>query len=376
MKQTPEQTDSTAAVVALNVSQIMLLQNAKTLNVQSAAANWALLTAIIDMMTDVKPMYTLTLTTADLVTIAVRPIPPPSVKMEYVSKIASSRLERFSRPFRFSYPEVPEELERSILTYGQISPLILSKINNTPVIISGYRRSEILKRHKIEPLVYVLKDLLWEEALCLYITENTFQRRFNPIEKIRLCHFIKSSNIRIPSHLISEAELGDIELAASLSAFESSLVEEIREFIMRKEITINTLLRLTKMEGDRGIEILKLFKDLNLSHSEINIMALNLYILYMRGEDIDRLIKDRDQISPMQFREIIASRVNPELLRIKAEFERFRSRFKRVNLFPPENFEGDRYKIVSHFENEEEIDLLIEDLMELKRLWRENPALK
>lgn len=301
--------------------------------------------------------------------------------MEYVRvwdrrKIASNRLEGLRSSFCFSYPEVPEELERSILTYGQISPLIISKVNNTPVIISGYRRSEILKRHKIEPLVYILKDLPWEEALCLYITENTFQRRFNPIEKIRLCHFIKSSNIKIPSHLINKAELGDIELTASLSAFESSLPEEIREFIMRKGITINTLVRLTKMGRDRGIEVLRLFKELNLSHSEINTMALNLYILYMRGEDIDKLIKDRDQISATQFREIIASRVNPELLRIKEEFERFRSRFKRLELLPPDNFEGDSYKIVSHLENGEEIDLLIEELTDLKRLWRENPVLK
>ncbi len=295
--------------------------------------------------------------------------------MEIVNKTTTDDLETFYKPFNFSCPLTPVELEESIQRNGQITPITVAKVSNRMTLISGYRRFELLKKYKVKPTIFFREEMSIEDAFLHYLTENTFQRRFNPIEKIRISDYIVSNNINLPPALLNRAELGDIKITASLIDFESGLTDELRVFIAEKNITINTISRLVRMNDYVARSILKTIKILNLSHSEINKMMLDLYILYMRRENIEEILNNSSS-SYNQLKEIIFSKLNPEMQNLTREFNKFKASFKRLNIEPPENFEGDRYKIVAHFADESEIDEIIEELLRLRDLWKENPILK
>ncbi len=277
----------------------------------------------------------------------------------------------------FSYPPLDRGLENSILNTGQLCPIITSRINTNNCIIDGYKRYYILRMHNIKINSSTLPPTDIHNALNIYLEINSFHRKFNIIEKIRISKFIKSNKISIKKELISRSEIGNINLNSNLYDFVERLNEAEKDLIIDKQFSIISIERLFKISSSSDIHlILKLIRDKNFTHQQSREIISDLYILAMRGEDIQKIIKGLSEQTYEDIRQKLRKITNPVLTKMEESIKDFSGRFKNISLSPPQNFEGDRYSINAIFASENDLDRIIDDIKNLKEEWKNNPILK
>ncbi len=279
------------------------------------------------------------------------------------------------QPFNFSFPQDSQELIRSLNKFGQISPIIISRIEGNLSIIDGLKRFTILNRLGINPIIYELDAMVLAYALDVYLEINLFSRKFNTIEKIHISRFIIQHNVTIKKELISRAELGDIERNSLLYDFIEQLNDSEKTLIVKRQLTPILVERLSKTGIINTKKILGLINK-RLTHQQAREIITDLFMLYMQGKDIEKMIS---KISEMNFEEIrkeIKQYKNPILTRMEDDLNKFTEQFKSIIIYPPENFEGGRYRCEASFKNEEDLNKIIQDIMSLKEEWKRNPISK
>ncbi|MCX7943926.1 MAG: ParB N-terminal domain-containing protein [Deltaproteobacteria bacterium] len=280
-------------------------------------------------------------------------------------------------PFEFSFPQQPEKLIESIKHIGQVSPILIAKIDGGKSIIDGFRRVQILKAHNITPKFYELSNLSLENALRIYIGLNAFNRRFNSIEKIRISNFIVLNKFKIEKELISKAELGNIYQNCQLYDFVESLSYEDKLVVIEKDIPIVLLEKLVRIAKYHKVSrIFSVIKEKRLTHQQIREFISDIYMLSMRGEDVNKLLENLSSLPYGEVREKLKTVKNPVLSEMEKNFEFFAKRFNTLSINPPQNFEGETYSIDASFRSEEDLQSIINELIRLKKEWKDNPILK
>lgn len=284
--------------------------------------------------------------------------------------------ENISFLFDFSYPIFIHKLEESINRVGQLLPILAIKMNNTLFVIDGFRRYHITKRLGINPTIFLLPPLEIRDALYIYLELNSYNRELNSIEKIRICNFIKDKGIKLPNTVVKNSRLGDIYTNSNLKEFIEKLDDTDKNTIVEKHLNISLINNLSQMDLVNTKRILRIIKDLSLTHQEARELITDLYLIYKRGCKIEEIINDSHILRFEQIREKIKAIKNPVLLNMEYDFKKFTERFSNVLIKPPENYEGDDYKIEATIRDKGEIDYLITTLIKLKEEWDNNPILK
>jgi len=278
--------------------------------------------------------------------------------------------------FGFSFPVFPEGLSNSILSIGQINPILISSISGRRTIVSGHRRFFILERAKVEPVFFELPSTTIETGLVMYLVENLNIRRFNAVERVRICRFITNNNINLPPHIIAEARLGDLKRNSNLYEFVESLSEGDQLVIAKKDMSTGLMERLKRMGSTATRRILQLVDLKNLTHQETRGLIEDLYFVFMRGDNIDGILSEIERLEFEEIREYLKSLINPVLKKMVEEFSNFVKDYRSIEIEPPQNFEGDWYELKGRFRDEEDLSRIIREIEDLLGRWKKNPILR
>ena len=278
--------------------------------------------------------------------------------------------------FGFSFPVITEGLANSIMSFGQMTPIVTSSISGKKAIINGYRRFSILSRNNIDPVFFEIPEVSLERAFIVYLVENSSIRRFNIVEKVRICRFIVQNEIAVPNSMLNSAQLGNIQKNSDLYEFIESIEENKRLTLVKRDTTTNLIEKLQRMGTSLSNRIIEIIEKNNLTHQQTREFIESIYLGFMREMDLDRIISDIYNLSFDETKRYLKSSMNPIISRMESDFYSFSSGFKNIELQPPQNFEGDYYRIFCRFRTEEDLVGISRELTDLIKKWKTNPILK
>ncbi|MGC9043147.1 MAG: ParB N-terminal domain-containing protein [Myxococcota bacterium] len=284
--------------------------------------------------------------------------------------------EEISSPFNFSYPISLPSLKISLSDLGQINPILIADTESEVFIIDGFRRYNILKQLGAYPIFFKVRPLHIENALNVYLAINLESRRFNIIEKIRICRFVISNKINISEQTLQKAGLGDIYKNSGLYEFIENLNDDLKDIIVEKRLTTSLIERLLKIGYTNSEKILLYARDKSLTHQQTREVITDLYLLTMKGVDIGQIINALTEISFEELKRKIRGIKNPLLQKMEDEFKDFIKDIKNLSIHPPENFEGNNYILEGRFRDENDLEQILKEISEIKERWKRNPILK
>jgi hypothetical protein len=290
--------------------------------------------------------------------------------------MANANSENLLTPFNFSYPISIPYLEESLLAFGQMNPILIARTEKGDCIIDGFRRYKILDYLGRDKVFHKVYPMNFENAFNLYLQLNLNTRTFNIIEKIRICRFAISNKISIWATTLKKVGLGNISANSLLYDFIERQDDRLKDIIIEKQLTTTLLERLSKI-GDSDVEkILIYIKKESLTHQQSRELISDLYHIFMKEGRISIIVDEFYQIPYEELRRKIRAIKNPMLKKMEDDFANFIAQFNKISILPPEYFEGNKYKLEAFFEDEKDIDSILQEILRLREEWKKNPILK
>ena len=187
------------------------------------------------------------------------------------------------------YGEDRERLKESIQLNGIFTPVICVKNNDKFMILSGHNRVDIAKELNIN-VPYILKnDLSHEEMELICIDDNLIHRQRNDYKPMQLAYSIKvkmdaekhqgvalsNGYSKLTGDKIGE-EHGLTRKMINIYLKLNELVDEAKQFVNEKKISIRLAYELAFLDGDSQKIILDYLNDFKINEKMVNAIRNNI----------------------------------------------------------------------------------------------------
>lgn len=251
-------------------------------------------------------------------------------------------------------------IQISIEELGVINPPSLRRNGGKYQIICGWRRIKVCKQlgyEEIPSIVYEMDELSDEECLKFVLYDN--QQRLNEIDKAELifkfkliCDFNDNDLIQKVLPLVGiGATRKNLERYMSLTGLES----EIKEACYTEKISLEQVVSLSEVEGDKRLEILRrILKRFKFNNNETREMIRDLVAVASRdkvsiGKIIDRISSEiGGSGGKSDFRYALRRLRYPTLSKVEENYKTCLSAFnlpKDITLFHSPFYEGNDLEI-------------------------------
>lgn len=184
-----------------------------------------------------------------------------------------------------------EELGKSILMVGLQQPILLGRVEGQYRIISGHRRRAALmwlvsqgyeEFEQVESICTEMSETMFNLSL---IVGNAFTR------KLTDCDLLVQEQ-RLKDALVKAREAGEIEIkgklrdciaelmdisstkVAQIEAINNNLVDEVKEEVMKGQVTFSSAYEMSKLEEEKQKEVLEQVKSKEVLGKDIKQMVL------------------------------------------------------------------------------------------------------
>ena len=289
--------------------------------------------------------------------------------------IKISRIWIENQKFRISTAQNNDDLVRSMSRLGLINPLLVLPENDMFIILSGFRRIEAAQAlgwTKIRASV-LPPDTPKTDCVRLSISDNSFQRTLNLIEISRALALLNDVFAN-PETIMEEAQwLGLPNGIKYLKKIEPlcRMPEAVQKGILSDSIALSTAWQLSKMPENEAIAFGEIFHGLNCSLNkqreiitlvtEISILENKSICTVLSESPVNEILSDADidkNTRTRRLRSTLRKRRYPNIAATEKAFwggiEKlgFSERFR---LTPPQDFEGDTYRLTIDFKTIREL---------------------
>ena len=269
-------------------------------------------------------------------------------------------LDFHDKTFLISSPDDDTSIQNSIEELGVINPPSLRRNGDKYQIICGWRRIKACQQlgyDEILSIVYEMDELSDDDCLKFVLYEN--QRRLNEIDKAelilkykRLCDLNDNDLIQKVLPLIGiGATRKNLERYMSLTGLES----EIKEACYTERISLEQVLSLSEVDGDKRLEILRrILTRFKFNNNETRETIRDLAAVASRdklsiGRIIDRISSEiGGSGGKNEFRHSLRKMRHPTLSKVEENYNTCLSAFnlpKGITLYRSPFFEGNDLEI-------------------------------
>lgn len=269
-------------------------------------------------------------------------------------------LDFHDKTFLISSPDDDTSIQNSIEELGVINPPSLRRNGDKYQIICGWRRIKACQQlgyDEISSIVYEMDELSDDDCLKFVLYEN--QRRLNEIDKAelilkykRLCDLNDNDLIQKVLPLIGiGATRKNLERYMSLTGLES----EIKEACYTERISLEQVLSLSEVDGDKRLEILRrILTRFKFNNNETRETIRDLAAVASRdklsiGRIIDRISSEiGGSGGKNEFRHSLRKMRHPTLSKVEENYNTCLSAFnlpKGITLYRSPFFEGNDLEI-------------------------------
>ncbi len=284
--------------------------------------------------------------------------------------------------YRVSTPAKVEDLARSIQHVGLINPPILVQKQDRYIIVAGFRRiaamQELDHRHIQVRVMPAESSPL--QCIRIAITDNVSQRKLDLLEISRALTLLDAC---IADRECLYAEAQNLGLSDSHHHIEkiigiSRLPDSIQEGIYQNRISLNMAVELQGFDSSTGDQLARIFMELKINQNKQREICVHLKEISRRekcsmqeillSEGIPDVLADKDLDNQQKtgvLRLTLRRRRFPNLSLAEESFQRNLRKLNlgsRINLLPPEYFEGTSLKLSMSFKNVTELKEQIEIL--------------
>lgn len=277
--------------------------------------------------------------------------------------------------FRITARSGVESLMRSIETIGLIHAPIVMGTESGFMIVSGFKRIEACRRLGVKTICAMVLHLELPMLECakIAITENMFQRDFNPVETANalnlLYRIIKDMDhlSRIAESLGLPSDLRTIERIRSIT----QLPQNLQTGIISQHIAVPVAFELWNLDADSANHLSQIFLLLNLSiNRQREFLTMVKDISAREGISIKALMEengvqeifsqnlsDHSEIA-RQMRVYLKKRRFPTICKKEEAFSSYVKSLKlppNAKLSAPDYFEGMTYLLEFSFKNIEQL---------------------
>jgi ParB family transcriptional regulator, chromosome partitioning protein len=292
--------------------------------------------------------------------------------MYYEQKnIHISRIKIENRKFRISTQEDIDLLVKSIERIGLINSLVILPQNDEFIILCGFKRLEAALALGWTKIRASILPPHTPKISCvrLCISDNSFQRQLNLIEISKALALLKES-FGSDKAVVEEAALlglpADIKYLKKIEPL-FQMPEPVQKGILSNSISLSTAWELSRMPTTEAIAFAEIFSALNCSlNKQREIITLVKEISICENKSVICLLME-DRIANIVYKDnldknIKTSRLRSDLRRRRypriteaekvffTQIEKLRLNGK-FRLIPPQDFEGDTYRLTLDFKN-------------------------
>lgn len=288
--------------------------------------------------------------------------------------IPLTALDFYDKTFLIGSSDDYTGILNSIKEVGIINPPSLRSNGDKYQIICGWKRIKACKQlgyDEIPSSVYEMEELADEDCLKFLLYEN--QQRLNEIDKAELIFKFKFLCGLNDNDLILKvlpligigATRKNLERYMSLTGLES----EIKEACYAEKISLEQVVSLSEVEGDKRVEILRrILKRFKFNNNETREMIRDLVAVASRdkvsiGKVIDRISSEiGGSGGKSEFRHALRRLRYPTLSKVEENYKTCLSAFnlpKDITLYHSPFFEGNDLEIRLTFETSDRLSELL-----------------
>jgi len=288
-------------------------------------------------------------------------------------KISRIRLE--NQKFRITTPKSIDSLVQSIRHIGLINALVILPEDDQFIVLCGFKRLEAaltLGWTKIRASVLPPDT---PQAYCarLCISDNSFQRSLNLIEISKALALLKASFVNHEAVVEQAQWLGLPTGVKYLKKIEPlcRLPESVQEGILSDSISLSTAWQLSQMPENEAVGFAEIFTALNCSlNKQLEIITLVKEISILENKSISTILtEDRihhivsdlntdKNVKTRQLRSDLRRWRYPHITETEKAFFAQVEKLglsERLRLIPPQDFEGDTYRLTFDFKSLQEL---------------------
>jgi ParB family transcriptional regulator, chromosome partitioning protein len=288
-------------------------------------------------------------------------------------KISRIRIE--NQKYRITTQKNIDSLVRSLQRIGLINALVILPENDHFIILCGFRRCEAARAlgwTKIRATVLPW-DTPQKDCVGLCIADNSFQRPLNLIEISKALALLKESFINPEAIMEEAAHLGLPSGIKYLKKIEPlcRMPEPVQKGILSESISLSTAWQLLQMPEKEAIAFAEIFESLNCSLNkqreiiillqEISILENKAISMILAEDRVNDIVSDNNidkNVKTRQLRSDLRKRRYPNISETEKAFFTNVDKLglnERLRLIPPQDFEGDTYRLTLDFKNLQEL---------------------
>ncbi|MBQ2696043.1 MAG: ParB/RepB/Spo0J family partition protein [Clostridia bacterium] len=187
---------------------------------------------------------------------------PVDVSKEEIKTLKISQIEPNKDQPRTEFDaEKLEALSESIKKYGVLQPIVVKKLDNGFYkIIAGERRWRASKLAGLTKIPVVIKDYDDQETMEIALVENLQREDLNPFEEARGYKELMDL-FSLTQEQVAQ-KVGKSRSAVANSVRLLSLCDEIKEFVLKKELTVGHVRALLATDNE-GVQLMAARKIVN-----------------------------------------------------------------------------------------------------------------
>ena len=300
------------------------------------------------------------------------------------------KIDLDDQTYRISTEQNIDKLADSIQANGLITSVILRRINNKFIIISGYKRVLALKKigfDKVLSKIIIDKETTEKtDFLCakISIIENAFYRDLNVIEQAKsvsiLIKLLSSEEISLNSSFFLNNTLNKKTIEKLLKIHELVLTNSsIENLLLSKKLSMNNALKINKYNTEIFDAFINIFNKTRMGQNKQSEVIVNSHEIAKR-EDIDliKLLNSKKVLEIINhenpdenfkgnlLRSYLSKRRFPELTKAYHDHKNGIKQLKLeplIKIEPPVNFEGEKYSVFFEFKDKKEFEKNVQKLV-------------
>ncbi len=261
---------------------------------------------------------------------------------------------------RITTKDIQEHIIQSIEKHGIKNPPILFKSKKQYILLSGFRRIDVLKKLKRKKTFFIIedKDFSLKDRLFYTLNENLATRKLTLYEKFIFLKKIK--NIDYNEFKNYKKTFGFENIDDKVFSFIPS--EPLSFLLENEKLSPKTLKLLLLIDKEKREPFLHTFKSLSFTHSEIN-EALSLIL---RAYEMKKEFNIKACKSKIDFFNALKKTVFPLTESLKKRFDEIKKEFKGFKLKHKPYFESLKIELSFEFED---FDELLDKAEKLKNIF-------
>ncbi len=208
------------------------------------------------------------------------------------------------QPRRIFDEEKIEELAQSIKEHGVFQPIILKKVKQGYIIVSGERRFRAALRVGLNTIPSIIRQYEESKVAEIALAENLQRENLTPIEEAE-AYKVVMNNLKL-----TQAELA-IKIGKSRSHVTNTLglltlPDEVQQMLLKSQISMGHARALSKLEDDK--QIIKLAK--RIVEKQLSVRQIEeLTKIEIKTNQIKRTIKNKYQNEEKKLGEIFGQKI-------------------------------------------------------------------